>query len=54
MTIMIDAETYLNDLFVRHTSEEDVLFILVRMEAHNVGRLAVTEPLETLTGLGIP
>jgi hypothetical protein len=30
------------------------LLIFVRMETHHVRSLAVTEPLETLTGLGVP
>lgn len=46
--------TYLNNLFVRHTGEEYVLFVFIRMETHNVGSLAITKPLETLAGLGIP
>ena len=45
---------YLDNLFVRHTSEEDVLFVIVGVEADDVWRLAVTEPLEALTGLGVP
>lgn len=45
---------YLNNLLVRHTSEEYMLFVFIRMESHNVGGLAVTKPLQTLAGLGIP
>lgn len=48
------SRTYLNNLLIRHTSEEYVLFVLIRMEAHNVGSLAVTESLKTLAGLSIP
>lgn len=44
----------LDNLFVRHTSEKDMLFIIVGVETNDVGSLAVAEPLETLTGLGVP
>ena len=45
---------YLNKLLVRHTSEKDVLFVVVGMEADNVGSLTIAEALETLTSLGEP
>lgn len=31
-----------------------MLFVVVGVEADDVGRLAVTEALETLAGLGVP
>jgi hypothetical protein len=57
ITSIIDQDrrkTNLNYLFVRHTSEENMLFVFVRVEAHDIGSLAITKPLETLAGLSIP
>ena len=49
-----DGGSYLNYFLVRHASKKDVLFVIVGVEADDVGSLAVTEPLETLAGLGVP
>jgi hypothetical protein len=38
----------LNDLLVRHTSKENVLLILIRMEPHYIGNLPIRKRLETL------
>lgn len=45
---------HLNDLFIRHTREEDVLFILIRIEPNHVGDFSITKPLDTLPCLSIP
>lgn len=45
---------YLDDFLVRHTSQEYVLFILVRMELDNIWNLAIAEPFQTLASLGVP
>ena len=44
----------MDDILVRHTSEEDVLFVFVRMELDNVGDLTVAEPLDALACLCVP
>lgn len=46
--------TYLNNLLVGHAGEKDVLFVIVGVEADDVGGLAVAEALETLASLGVP
>lgn len=51
---VITRGTYLDDLLIGHTREEDMLFVLVRMELDDVGYLAVAEPLQTLASFGIP
>lgn len=38
---------YLDDLLVRHTRQEDVLFVFVRVESYDVRDLAVREGLKT-------
>jgi Na+-transporting NADH:ubiquinone oxidoreductase subunit NqrB len=47
-------QTYLNNLFIRHTSEENILFILVWMESNDVRYLPVAEALEALAGFRVP
>ena len=51
---MRKSRSYLDDLLVGHTGQEDVLLVLVGMEPDNVWDLAVTEPLQTLSGLRVP
>ena len=46
--------SYLNDLLVGHTREEDVLFVLIRVESDHIWNLAVAEPLQALAGFRIP
>lgn len=46
--------TYLNDFLVRHTSQENVLFVGVWMEFDYIGDFAITEALKTLPSLGVP
>lgn len=48
------TETHLNDFLIRHTSKEDVLFVFVRMETHDVRNLPVAEALDALACLRIP
>jgi len=45
---------YLDDLLVRHTSQENVLLVVVGMEPDNVWCLTVTKPLQTLARLSVP
>jgi hypothetical protein len=49
-----NAETDLDDFLVRHTSKENVLFVLIGMEPHDIRDLAVAESLQTLPSFGIP
>ena len=45
---------HLYDLLVRHPGEEDVLLVLVRVEAHDVRDLAVAESLDALARFRVP
>ena len=47
-------ETDLDDLLVRHAGEKDVLLVVVGVEAHDIGGLAIAEAVEALAGLGVP
>ena len=53
-TFRAHATTYLNDLFVGHSGEEDILLIFVGMEPDDVRDLSVTEPFQALACLRIP
>jgi hypothetical protein len=46
------SQIVLNDLLVLHTSQEDVLLVLVRVEFHTVRNLSVRKGLNTLTCYG--
>lgn len=37
--------TNLDNLLVRHTSEEDVLLVIIRVETYDVGDLAIAKAL---------
>ena len=45
---------YLDDLLVRHTSQENVLLVVVGMKSDNVWCLTATKPLQTLARLSVP
>ena len=47
-------EAHLNDFLVRHTSQEDILFVLVWMEFDTIWSLAVAKPLDALACLRVP
>lgn len=47
-------EHHLYNLFVRHSSKEDILFVLVRMKANNVRNLPIAESFDTLACFRIP
>jgi hypothetical protein len=47
-------QTNLDDLLIRHTRQENMLFVLIRMELHHVGYLPVAELFDTLSGLRVP
>ena len=49
-----NAETHLDNFLVRHTSKENVLFVLIGMEPHDIRDLTVAESLQTLPSFGIP
>ena len=53
-TFIAHATTYLNDLFVGHSGEEDILLIFVGMEPNDVRDLSVAKPFEALTCLRVP
>ena len=40
-----DVVAHLYDFFVRHSSQENMLLVLIRVETHNVWDLPVAEPL---------
>lgn len=46
--------TYLNDLFIRHSRQEDILFVFIRMKLNTERDLAVPEPPKAFSSLGIP
>lgn len=48
------SEAYLDDLLVRHSSQEDVLLVFIRVEAYDVWDFAVAKPLQALAGLCVP
>lgn len=46
--------SHLYDLLIGHTCQEDVLLVLIRMEADDVWYLSVTESFQALPSLGVP
>lgn len=48
------TETNLNNLLIRHTSEENVLFILIWVEPDDIRNLPITKAFDTLAGFSIP
>lgn len=46
--------THLNNLFVRHTSQENMLFIFIRVELYAIWDLPITEPLQALPCFCVP
>lgn len=44
----------LDNLFVGHSGQEDVLLVFVWIKTNHVGNLAVTEPLDALARFGVP
>jgi hypothetical protein len=50
----VNENLYLYNLLVRHSSKEDILFILVRVKANNVRDFPIAESLDTLARFGIP
>jgi hypothetical protein len=46
------SQIVLNDLLVLHTSQEDVLLVVVRVEFHTVRNFSVRKGLDTLTCYG--
>lgn len=49
-----EKAAYLDDLLVGHSSQKDMLLILVGVEFDDIGCLAVAKPLDALARLGIP
>lgn len=47
-------EAHLNDFLVRHTSQEDVLLVFVRMETNDVWYLPISKALDALSCLCVP
>jgi len=45
---------HLHDLFVRHSRQENVLLVVVRVEPNHIRNLSVAKAVETLSGLSIP
>ena len=45
---------YLDDLLVRHTSQENMLLVVAGMKPDNVWCLTATKPLQTLAHLSVP
>jgi hypothetical protein len=50
----VSERTHLNNLFIRHTSEENMLLILVWVEFDTIWNLAVTKSFQALARFGIP
>ena len=48
------VDTHLNDFFIRHAGQKDVLLVLIRVEAYNVRDLAIGESLEALARFRVP
>jgi hypothetical protein len=40
-----EAETHLDNFLIRHTSQENVLLILIGMDSHYIWNLAIVESL---------
>lgn len=48
------GKPYLDNLFVRHARQENILFVVIGMEPDHVRNLSVAEAVEALAGLSIP
>lgn len=48
------SDTNLNNLLIRHSGKEDMLFVLVWMESYDVRNLPIAKPFDTLTGFSVP
>ena len=48
------GKAHLYNLFVRHSRQEDILLIVVRVEPNHVRNFSVAEAVEALAGFSIP